>query len=84
LHKRNQNHFYRNPWDTQIQNINSIPARVLKEKIHFFENRGKQEKVYKFVPGAPEIGSLLFALTVILFMWAICYWMYKKRIYIKV
>lgn len=42
------------------------------------------EKVYKFVPGTPEIGSLLFALTVILFMWAICYWMDKKRIYIKV
>jgi predicted acyltransferase len=42
------------------------------------------EKVYKFVPGAPEIGSLLFALTVILFMWAICYWMDKKRIYVKV
>jgi predicted acyltransferase len=45
---------------------------------------GLYEKVYKFVPGAPEIGSLLFALTVILFMWAICYWMDKKRIYIKV
>jgi predicted acyltransferase len=42
------------------------------------------EKVYQFVPGAPEIGSLLFALTVILFMWAICYWMDKKRIYVKV
>jgi predicted acyltransferase len=42
------------------------------------------EKVYRFVPGAPEIGSLLFALTVISFMWAICYWMDKKRIYIKV
>ena len=42
------------------------------------------EKVYKFVPGAPEIGSLLFALTVILFMWAICYWMDKKKIYVKV
>jgi predicted acyltransferase len=42
------------------------------------------EKIYKFVPGAPEIGSLLFALTVILFMWAICYWMDKKRIYVKV
>jgi len=45
---------------------------------------GLYEKVYKFVPGAPEIGSLLFALTVILFMWAMCYWMDKKRIYIKV
>jgi len=42
------------------------------------------ERVYKFVPGAPENGSLLFALTVILFMWAICYWLDKKRIYIKV
>jgi predicted acyltransferase len=42
------------------------------------------EKVYKFIPGDPEIGSLAFALTVILFMWAICYWMDKKKIYIKV
>ncbi|HYC30577.1 MAG TPA: DUF5009 domain-containing protein, partial [Chitinophagaceae bacterium] len=42
------------------------------------------EKIYKFVPGRPEIGSLLFALTVILFMWAICYWLDKKKIYIKV
>jgi predicted acyltransferase len=42
------------------------------------------EKVYKFIPGAPEIGSLAFALTVILFMWGICYWLDKKRIYIKV
>lgn len=42
------------------------------------------ERVYKFIPGDPEIGSLAFALTVILLMWAICYWMDKKRIYIKV
>ncbi|TCZ73115.1 acyltransferase family protein [Flaviaesturariibacter aridisoli] len=42
------------------------------------------DKVYKFIPGDPRIGSLLFALTVILFMWAICYWMDKKRIYVKV
>ncbi|MBA2762507.1 MAG: DUF5009 domain-containing protein, partial [Segetibacter sp.] len=42
------------------------------------------EKVYKFTPGAPELGSLLFALTVILLMWAICYWMDKKKIFIKV
>jgi predicted acyltransferase len=42
------------------------------------------DKVYKFVPGDPRIGSLLFALTVITFMWAVCYWMDKKRIYIKV
>jgi predicted acyltransferase len=42
------------------------------------------DKVYKFVPGDPKIGSLLFALTVITFMWAVCYWMDKKKIYIKV
>jgi predicted acyltransferase len=42
------------------------------------------DRVYKFVPGDPKIGSLLFALTVITFMWAICYWMDKKKIYIKV
>jgi predicted acyltransferase len=42
------------------------------------------ESVYKFIPGAPEIGSLAFALTVIIFMWAICYVLDKKKIYIKV
>jgi len=42
------------------------------------------ERGYKLIPGDPRIGSLLFALTVILFMWAICYWLDKKRIYIKV
>jgi predicted acyltransferase len=42
------------------------------------------ERVYKFIPGPPEIGSLAFAITVILFMWAICWWMDKKRIYVKV
>ena len=42
------------------------------------------ERGYKLIPGDPRIGSLLFALTVIVFMWAICWWMDKKRIYIKV
>lgn len=42
------------------------------------------DKVYKFVPGDPRIGSLLFALTVITFMWAVCYWLDRKKIYIKV
>lgn len=42
------------------------------------------DKVYKTIPGDPKIGSLLFALTVITFMWAICYWMDKRKIYIKV
>jgi predicted acyltransferase len=42
------------------------------------------ERVYKFIPGAPEVGSLVFALTVIAFMWLIAYWMDRKKIYIKV
>ena len=42
------------------------------------------ERVCRFVPGAPEVGSLLFAVSVILFMWAICYWMDKKKLYVKV
>ena len=36
------------------------------------------------LPDKPEVGSLFFALTVITFMWLICYWMDKKKIYIKV
>jgi predicted acyltransferase len=36
------------------------------------------------IPGAKENGSLAYALCVITFMWAICYWMDKKKIYIKV
>jgi predicted acyltransferase len=43
---------------------------------------------YKYVcagiPGDPRIGSLVFAICVIILMWALCYWMDKKKIYIKV
>jgi predicted acyltransferase len=42
------------------------------------------QKIFIHVPGRPEIGSLLYALCVITFMWAICYWMDKKKIYVKV
>lgn len=42
------------------------------------------ERGYKLIPGDPKVGSLLFALTVIAFMWAVCYWLDKKKIYIKV
>lgn len=41
-------------------------------------------KVLIHVPGAPENGSLLYAIAVITFMWLICWWMDKKKIYIKV
>ncbi|MCC6288606.1 MAG: DUF1624 domain-containing protein [Chitinophagaceae bacterium] len=36
------------------------------------------------LPSVPELGSLLYALTVISFMWLICWWMDKKGIYVKV
>lgn len=42
------------------------------------------KKILIYTPGAKENGSLLYALCVITFMWAICYWMDKKKIYIKV
>ena len=42
------------------------------------------KKVLVQVPGAPENGSLLYALAVISFMWLICYWLDRKKIYIKV
>ena len=42
------------------------------------------QKVLVNIPGDQKLGSLLYALCVITFMWAICYWMDKKKIYIKV
>ncbi|HVT84468.1 MAG TPA: DUF5009 domain-containing protein [Chitinophagaceae bacterium] len=41
-------------------------------------------KVCAKIPGDPRIGSLAFAISFIIFMWAICYWMDKKKIYVKV
>lgn len=42
------------------------------------------EKVCKQVPGIPENGSLVYAISMIMMYWAICYWLDKKKIYIKV
>jgi len=41
-------------------------------------------KLFVHIPGDPKLGSLAYALTVIIFMWAICWWLDKRRIYIKV
>ena len=41
-------------------------------------------KLCSQLPGRPENGSLLFSLCVIFIFWAICYWMDKKKIYVKV
>ncbi len=42
------------------------------------------DRVLIHTPGIPEIGSFLYAVAVILLMWFICWWMDKKKIYIKV
>jgi len=42
------------------------------------------QKVLVHIPGDPRIGSLLYALCVITFMWAICWWLDRRKIYIKV
>ena len=41
-------------------------------------------KICAKIPGDPRMGSLAFAISFIIFMWAICYWMDKKKIYVKV
>ncbi|HMG68725.1 MAG TPA: hypothetical protein VK588_13595, partial [Chitinophagaceae bacterium] len=42
------------------------------------------QRVLIHIPGDPRIGSLAYALCVITFMWSICWWLDRKRIYIKV
>jgi predicted acyltransferase len=42
------------------------------------------KKILIKIPGAAENGSLIYALCVITFMWFICWWMDKKKIYVKV
>jgi predicted acyltransferase len=42
------------------------------------------KKVLIYIPGVPENGSLAYAICVITFMWFICWWMDKKKIYVKV
>ncbi len=42
------------------------------------------KKVLIHIPGAAENGSLAYAICVITFMWLICWFMDKKKIYIKV
>ena len=41
------------------------------------------EKICKLIPGIPENGSLFYAICMIVMYWAICYWLDKKKIYIK-
>lgn len=36
------------------------------------------------LPGPPELGSFIYSLCFLSVMWAICYWLDKRKIYIKV
>lgn len=42
------------------------------------------ETICTHIPGSTENGSLFYALTLIIFYWLICYWLDRKKIYIKV
>jgi predicted acyltransferase len=61
---------YTNPWSW-------LYARVLKN-MEVIRIKTATIKI------PPEIPSLIYALCVITLMWAICYWMDKKKIYVKV
>lgn len=63
-----------------------IPDGVDKDgkKIYTDAWHGFYKYVCAKIPGDPRIGSIAFAICVIILMWAICYWMDKKKIYIKV
>lgn len=40
--------------------------------------------VWARLPGAPELGSLFFALSFVALLWGIGYWMDRKKIYVRV
>lgn len=67
-------------WLIRIQNgTNDAGKPIYTDPWHWF-----YLKVCAKIPGDPRIGSLAFAISFIIFMWAICYWMDKKKIYVKV
>jgi predicted acyltransferase len=41
-------------------------------------------KIFVNIPGDPRVGSLLYAICIITFMWLVCWWMDKRKIYMKV
>lgn len=71
-----------------------LPKTLSLIRIPYTNSAGKEvystpwsylyDHIFIHIPGRPEIGSLLYALCVITLMWAICYWLDKKKIYIKV
>lgn len=63
-----------------------IPDGVNKDGKQLYTDpwHGFYKYVCAKIPGDPRIGSLAFAICFILFMWFICWWMDKKKIYVKV
>jgi predicted acyltransferase len=69
---------YTDPWRWLYSNVlKFIPEKVGHIRIDFWFI-----DIDFTIP--PEIPSLIYALCVITLMWAICYWMDKKKIYVKV
>jgi predicted acyltransferase len=67
-------------WLIRIPNgVNDAGKQLYTDPWHWF-----YLNVCSKIPGDPRLGSLAFALCLILLMWSICYWMDKRRIYIKV
>lgn len=71
-----------------------LPKGLALVRIPYTNSKGEEaytnpwrwmyDEVFVHVPGAPENGSLLFALFIITFMWLICFVLDRKKIYIKV
>ena len=59
--------------------VNKVGKQIYTDPWHGFYTH-----VCAKIPGDPRIGSLVFALCVVTFMWFICWWMDKKKIYVKV
>ena len=58
--------------------VNDKGVNTYSDPWHWFA------KLCSKLPGRPENGSLLFSLCVIFIFWGICYWMDRKKIYVKV
>lgn len=59
--------------------INQQGEQIFTSPLRWFYNT-----VCAPIPGPPEVGSFVYSLFFLAFMWAICYVLDKKKIYIKV
>lgn len=70
----------------RLMGLIRIPKGVSSEGEVLYTSplRWYYESVCAKIPGPPEWGSFAYAFTFLVFMWVICYYLDKKRIYIKV